>query len=211
MPNQSALGLAVESLDVMVVEDARSMQSLVRSMLAGLGIERVRMMDSAEQAIQAMLGAPPDVVIANWRMEPTSGYQLLQTLRRKAMEPLCFIPFIMLSAHSTRALVEMAFRAGAHDFLAKPLAPNVLQQSLRRLVTDKRAFRLDGDAYVIDGVSERLEHLRESERALEQARRYDYAEGTAPPSSGPQPLPDPDQPDGPRRTPRRSYGAVTGG
>ncbi len=211
MPNQSALGLAVEALDVMVVEDARSMQALVRSMLGGLGIERVRVMDSAEQAIQTMIGEPPDVVIANWRMEPTSGYQLLQTLRRKSMEPLCFVPFIMLSAHSTRALVEMAFRAGAHDFLAKPLAPNVLQQSLRRLVTDKRAFRLEGDAYVIDGVSERLEHLRESERALEQARRYNYAEGTPPPAR-PVDVTEESAPDpGAKRSARRSYGAVTGG
>lgn len=208
MPTQSALGLAVEKLDVIVVEDSRAMQALIRSMLGGLGIERVRVADGAEQSIQAMIGAPPDVIIANWRMEPTSGYQLLQTLRRKTMEPLCFVPFIMLSAHSTRGLVEMAFRAGAHDFLAKPIAPAVLQQSLRRLVADTRTFRLDGDAYVIDGVSERLEHLRESERALERARRYAYSEEPRfepPPAASENAAPEPHRPA------RRNYGAVTDG
>lgn len=156
MTTHRAYGVAIESLDVAVVEDSRPMQTLLRSMLAAQHVGRIRVFDGAEQAFQQMLHEPPHLLIADWKMKPVSGYQLLRAIRHKDIAPLCTVPVIMISGHATRGLVEQAFVAGAHSFLVKPIAPAVLYRAIMRVLADRRSFQLEGDALVIDGVTEKL-------------------------------------------------------
>ena len=168
MTTHRAYGVAMESLDVAVVDDSRPMQTLLRSMLAAHRVGRIRVFDGAEQAFHAMLQEAPHLLIADWKMKPVSGYQLLRAIRHKDVTPLCTVPVIMISGHATRGLVESSFRAGAHSFLVKPIAPAVLYRAILRVLADRRSFQLDGDALVIDGVSEKLaagSEARKSARA----------------------------------------------
>ncbi len=156
MTTHRAYGVALESLDVAVVEDSRPMQTLLRSMLAAHKVARIRVFDAAEAAFQSMLNEPPHLIIADWKMKPVSGYQLLRAIRHKDIAPLCTVPVVMISGHATRGLVEQAYQAGAHSFLVKPIAPAILHRAIMRVLGDKRSFQLDGDALVIDGVAEKL-------------------------------------------------------
>jgi two-component system phosphate regulon response regulator PhoB len=165
MTTHRAYGVAVESLDVAVVEDSRPMQTLLRSMLAAQRVGRIRVYDGAEEAFHAMVQEAPHLVIADWKMKPVSGYQLLRAIRHKDIAPLCTVPLIMISGHATRSLVESAYQAGAHSFLVKPIAPAVLYRAIQRVLADRRSFQLDGDALVIDGVSEKLAASTEARKA----------------------------------------------
>lgn len=157
MYHNTALGLPIEKLNVVVVEDSRSMQEVIRSILASLRVERIRMFSNADEALKAMSVEPPNLIITDWRMKPLTGYNLLKIVRHKSMMPLCFVPVIMISGHATPTIVEKAFRAGAQQFLVKPVSPNAVLQRIEMVLKDERTFTLEGDHYVIGGVAEELD------------------------------------------------------
>lgn len=160
MTRHAAYGRSIESLDVVVVEDSRNMQTILRSMLTGLGVAKLRIYDRADVALKDMALEPPHLVVSDWRMEPMSGLALLKAMRHRRMLPLCFVPFLVVTGHATRDLVENAFRAGAHQLVVKPVAPAILAQRLNWVVGDGRPFRLAGERYLIDGVEDMLQIAR---------------------------------------------------
>lgn len=206
MTKHLALGAEIEALDVLLVDNVRPMQTLIRSMLFSFGTNRVRVAETADEALQAMHDQPPHLVIAECRLKPRTGHDLLRAMRAPALAPLCFVPMIMVAAQATRPLVERSFRAGAHGFLVKPFSPSTLYRTLTRVLADERPFRLDGDTYVIDGVPERLDALLAEEGVLPPARRpFDPARAWQPsPEDGDIVEIAPRR----RRPPRPGYGAV---
>lgn len=160
MTRHAAYGRSIESLDVVVVEDSRNMQTILRSMLTGLGVAKLRIYDRADVALKDMALEPPHLVVSDWRMEPMSGLRMLHAMRHRRMLPLCFVPLLIVTGHATREFVESAFRAGAHQLVVKPVAPSVLAQRLDWVVRDARPFRLEGDRYLIEGVEDMLQIAR---------------------------------------------------
>lgn len=171
--HHAAFGLPLEGLDAVIVEDSRQMQAILRSVLLSFKVERVRVFDTVDSALEAMLSEPPNLILADWKMEPSSGYQLLRLIRHKNMAPLCFVPLLFVTAHGTRALVDKALRAGAHHLLVKPVSPSLLFSRLRWLLNDDREFVLDKHGfYTIDGVGELLDAQAGKMQTLDSARAY---------------------------------------
>jgi len=169
--HNAAFGVPIEGLDVILIEDSKPMQTILRSMLSSFKVERLRVFDNADDALQAMLVEPPNVIITDWRMKPTSGYKLMRSIRHRNMAPLCFVPVIFITAHGTRSLVEKALRGGAHYFLVKPVAPADLHQRLRWLALDDRPFRLeDSEFFGISGMEAKLDAQQQKWMALREAR-----------------------------------------
>ena len=183
--HHAAFQRKMDALDVVVVEDSRPMQTILRSILSACGVARLRVYDRAEQALKDMLVEPPHVLITDWRMEPMSGFRLVRTIRHKSLEPLCFTPAIMVTGHATRAFVDRAFRIGVHQLMVKPIAPAALQKRLHWLAGDDRTYTLRGDRYVIDGVAQILDERLERSNLHEKLRGIvDLAEpGPAPPEA----------------------------
>lgn len=177
-PHHAAYGASLESLDVMVIDPSRTMQTILRSMLQPMRPRRIRIYDTGADALRDMLMEPPTLVITDWRMEPMSGYRLIKVMRHHSMAPLCFTPIIVVTGHATRSSVESAFRVGAHAVMVKPLAPTMLRLRLEWLIQDARTFALDGDNWVVDGVAEVLDTQREKERLpsiISELRAHDEA------------------------------------
>ena len=173
MPHHRAYNLTTEDLDVVIVEDSKPMQTVLRSVLMPLRLNRTRVFDSADDALQAMFNEPPDLVITDWRMRPTSGYQMLKAMRHKRMEPLCYAPVIFVTAHATRPLVEKAIRGGAHHLLAKPVSPARLHECIHWVTNDAREFVADEQGYIhIAGVTETLVAKKERMNRMHRARAY---------------------------------------
>jgi CheY-like chemotaxis protein len=168
MSHNACYGMPMEFLDIVVVEDSKPMQMLLRSMLAGLQVRRIRIFDSARVALTAMLRDPPTLIITDLRMPGMSGLSLLRAIRSPKLDPLCFVPVIVVTAHATRNIVEEAAEAGAHLVLVKPVAPAALADRITWIVADARRFvrGQDGD-YVIEGVPRRIQARRDRVRALE--------------------------------------------
>lgn len=173
MKTHASFGLPTELLDIVVVEDSRPMQTILRSILFASSVARIRMFDSAEEALQSMLAEPPNMIITDYRMSPMNGYQLLRSIRNRNMAPLCYVPVIMITAHGTRSVVEKAYRGGAQCVLVKPISPSVLQKRLEWISRDSRPFEYDETGHcVIRGVEAILDQHQERFETLNQAREY---------------------------------------
>ena len=178
MARNLAYGMALETLDIVLVDDNRGTQSVLRSIIAQMHIDRLRVYESAETALQEIVNDPPSVLIAEWRMKPMSGYRLVRALRDSSMTPLCFLPVLMVTATPTVTMVDKAFSIGANNILIMPLSPVVLRERLQWLCVDPREFVLNGDRYVLDGIEDALESRIRS-NAVEAMLRRKHSMGNA--------------------------------
>lgn len=173
MKHHAAYGLAMEDIDAVVVEDSKPMQTILRSILLSFKVSRVRVFDSVDDALEASLAEPPNVILTDWRMEPTSGYQFLRLVRHRHMEPLCYVPILFITAHGTRPLVDKALRAGAHHVLVKPVSPSTLCKRLQWLMADERPMILEHSGfYNIYGIQKTLDEQAEKMQSLAGARLH---------------------------------------
>ncbi|WP_245566153.1 response regulator [Stappia stellulata] len=158
MTRHYAYGLDINDLDVVVVDDSKPMQTILRSTLLGFRVRRVRTFDTPEEALEVMRLDPPNMVITDWRMKPTSGIGLLRNIRQRKMAPLCFLPVVFVTAHGTRTLIDRILRDGAQNVVIKPISPSALFERLNWTLRDSRPLVLgENGRYVVDGVAESLD------------------------------------------------------
>ncbi len=124
---------------VFVVDDDQSFRTAVTRLLQAAGYE-VRGYASASEFLAAIPGATPGCVVLDVRMPGLSGLDLQQSLARMD-EPL---PIIFLTGHGDIPMSVRAMKAGAVDFLAKPVRREALLRAVQNaLVRDatERASR----------------------------------------------------------------------
>ena len=163
MRHHRAFGLEIESLDVVVVDDSKPMQTILRSMLNAARVGRVRVFDNAEEAFQSMLVETPNLLITDWHMTPTDGLALIRAMRSIRMGPMALVPAILVTGHPTRRLVEAAVRTSVHFVIAKPIAPSTLLRRIEAVTVDKRCFVADepSGTFKLEGTDEVLAAQRE--------------------------------------------------
>lgn len=149
MRHHRAFGAAVESLDIVVVDDAKPMQTILRSILIAAKVERVRCFDDAESALAAMTVEPPTLAIVDWGMRPTDGLTLVRTMRQPEAGALALVPVVLITAHPTKSLVGRAIGLGVHSVVAKPFSPATLMRRLEAILSDDRQFEIDEETGAI--------------------------------------------------------------
>ncbi len=158
MTKHYAYGRAIGDLDIVIIDDSKPMQAIFRSTLASFKVRRVRSYDAAAEAVEAMRIDPPNLILTDLLMKPTSGYQFLLQIRHRRMAPLCFLPVLFVTAHGTRTVVDKVLRAGAQNILVKPISPAALYDRLNWTLRDARELTLQDDGrYAIQGVGELLD------------------------------------------------------
>jgi FixJ family two-component response regulator len=122
-----------------VVDDDASFRTAVTRLLLAAGYE-VRGYASASEFMAASPGAAPGCVVLDVRMPGLSGLNLQQSFATMK-EPL---PIIFLTGHGDIPMSVRAMKAGAVDFLTKPVQREALlravQNALGRDATE-RALR----------------------------------------------------------------------
>ena len=101
-----AYGRDLDTLVVTVIDNRRPMLSLMRGMLAAIGIGRIETYASPIDAFDAMSRAAPDLVIAASSMQPLSGAALVKVMRHALSGPLSLVPAMIMSARGRPSLVE---------------------------------------------------------------------------------------------------------
>lgn len=162
--------VALEDLDVVVVDDSKPMQTIVRSMLNAARVHRVRTFDNAGEAYRSMLVEPPHLLITDWNLPDADGLSLVRSMRDPRSGPLVSVPVILITGHATRNLVEKAIASGIHFVLAKPLSPSNVLKRIDAAIHDDRAFVLDRTRgyFVLQGADELLAGQRQRWRELQE-------------------------------------------
>ncbi len=129
-PWESADAMAVHSPEpgILVVDDSEWSRDLILRFLKGLRVP-VESATSAEEALTKARANPPAVIISDWMMPGMDGLELCRAIR--ADRGLSTTHFLILTARSEQEDVVEAFRAGADDFLTKPVNDNELRARIR--------------------------------------------------------------------------------
>lgn len=108
---------------VLVVDDDDFTQKAVSRVLERGGYEAIPV-GSGIEALNLLRKIRPALILMDYMLPDEDGVEI--TRRLKQSQELAAIPIIMLTGHSSRDIVIRSLAAGAADFLAKPIKPNIL-------------------------------------------------------------------------------------
>jgi diguanylate cyclase (GGDEF)-like protein/PAS domain S-box-containing protein len=113
---------------VLVVDDDALMRSMaVRTLIhAGLQAQGVA---SGEEALECLPALAPSLLLLDVVMPGLSGYEVCERVR--ALPQGGNLPIIMLTGLNEIESIDQAYRAGATDFIAKPIHWTLLAQRVR--------------------------------------------------------------------------------
>lgn len=157
-------------MTIVALDDNQHTLALVRSVLRSLGVERVRCYLRPESALAAIEAAPPEIVITDWELGPTSGLHFARKLRLSDNPRIAGLPIIMLTAHADATLVRAAREAGIDSFVVKPFSAAVLAQHIA-------AARRRAQGPAISAMPSRAEVLAAETRLAELRRRFEGSLG----------------------------------
>ena len=137
---------------------------------------------SAEEGLAQAVELRPDIVLLDHNLPGQSGLAVLPRLREQ--EPAARI--VLMTGHGSLELAVQAMKAGAVDYLSKPLVLGELKLLLERLSSQQRLEtavgyyaqreaqssgldQLRGDSPPMRALRERIERLLASERQLGDA------------------------------------------
>ncbi len=112
---------------VLIVEDDRALNEALCDTLELADCE-VSGVGSGEEALVALDGFAPDLVVSDVHMPGMDGHQLLAQLRSRRPD----LPVILMTAYGTIDRAVEAMRMGAADYLVKPFAAESLLALLER-------------------------------------------------------------------------------
>ena len=124
---------ADQTMQILVVDDYRTMIRIIRNLLKQIGYEQVDEAADGTEALAKMRTKRYGLVISDWNMEPMTGYELLKEVR--ADPALAPTPFIMVTAESKTENVVAAKQAGANNYIIKPFNAETLKHKIEAVFT----------------------------------------------------------------------------
>ena len=116
---------------VWIVDDDRSIRWVFEKALSREGIA-YSSFASAREALDALAGGAPQVLISDIRMPGQSGIELLQEVKQK--HPA--VPVIVMTAYSDLESAVAAFQGGAYEYLPKPFDVDQAVGLIRRALDE---------------------------------------------------------------------------
>ena len=118
---------------VWIVDDDRSIRWVIEKALSREGIA-FDSFSSAQEALDALAGGAPEVLVSDIRMPGLSGLELLQTVKDR--HPA--VPVIVMTAYSDLDSAVAAFQGGAYEYLPKPFDVDQAVDLIRRAFDESR-------------------------------------------------------------------------
>jgi PleD family two-component response regulator len=116
---------------VLVVDDDPFQHKLIGQLLAAAGIEAA-FAGTAGKALASLHKRRPDLILMDVSLPDADGVEATRLL--KAAAPFAGIPVIMITGVGGKNVVVESLKAGAADFVVKPLDRNVLLGKVRKLL-----------------------------------------------------------------------------
>ena len=116
--------------NVLVIEDEQNIIEAISFILSRDGW-RVATHSNGQTAMEALRSRAPDLVILDVMLPGKSGYDILREMR--ADPEMAGTPVLMLTARGQTRDREMALRAGASRFMAKPFSNAEMLEAVRAL------------------------------------------------------------------------------
>ncbi len=134
--------------NILLVEDEPGIQELLKLNLGQAG-HQVTAASDAEDALQYLKSALPDVILLDWMLPGMSGIDLCKRLRAdNRYQP---VPIIMLTARGEEQDRVAGLDTGADDYITKPFSPRELVSRIRAVLR-RRAPQMTEEQVDIAGL-----------------------------------------------------------
>ncbi|MGM0418916.1 MAG: sigma-54-dependent transcriptional regulator [Thermodesulfobacteriota bacterium] len=121
---------------VWIIEDDKGLKALLAEEVEDAGFRAV-LMDSAEEAVRLMEKGLPDLIVSDLKLPGIDGLNFLKKILSSGYYN--FPPgFLIITAFGTIPKAVEALKAGADDFLTKPLDLEHFMLSVKRVLEKKR-------------------------------------------------------------------------
>jgi two-component system, chemotaxis family, chemotaxis protein CheY len=115
-----------KDMNVLIVDDYKTMLRIINNLLKQLGFPNVDEATDGAMAVEMIKQKKYGLIISDWNMEPMSGLDLLKTVRGNNDN----VPFIMITAESKTENVIAAKQAGVSNYIVKPFNAETLKQKM---------------------------------------------------------------------------------
>ncbi len=129
---------AVRAPLVMIVDDDDSTRMLAREALVSAGFQTLEAVDGHE-ALHHQAVHRPDAILLDINMPGLDGYEVCRRIRQRPVGSVT--PILVMTVKDDVEAIELAFAAGATDFLLKPLHLPLLAHRVRYMLRAATAFQ----------------------------------------------------------------------
>src|SRR5262245_61518993 len=112
LPSHLKINLATST--VLVVDDNLMAAEIICSVFHGFGAKDRMKCADLERAKDILLNYKIDLMVLDAGFPKEGSFKFMKWLRNHAPDPICFTPTMIISGHSTRALVRKARDCGSH-------------------------------------------------------------------------------------------------
>ncbi len=116
---------------ILIVDDVSTNRIVFKVKLTAAGYQTLMAVDG-ESCVRMALAELPDIILLDLFLPDRSGIEVLRAL--KAHPQTRRIPVVMFSSEADATMRQAALRAGAEDFLARPIDDQTLMARLRGLL-----------------------------------------------------------------------------
>ena len=122
---------------ILMVEDDEGLGEILLEEIEDIG-HAARRVATAEDALEVIANWLPDIVVSDLRLPGADGLALLSETRRRLPDRMP--DFLIITGFGSVSKAVETLKAGAEDFLTKPIDLEHFQLSLRRIL-EKRGMR----------------------------------------------------------------------
>ena len=124
------LKVKVGFLRVLIVDDSRVSRTVMHELLKESGFNHIDEAENATEAYDKMEALRYDVVFLDWVMPGRSGVSLMEEWR--ADRRYDDVAVIVASMQNNKSMITGALKAGALDYIVKPVTEDLLQKCIKK-------------------------------------------------------------------------------
>jgi two-component system response regulator PilR (NtrC family) len=149
---------------VLVIDDEPDLLELLELTLSRMGLDTTRA-ETVAQAISLLDREPFDLCLTDMRLPDGEGLRVVEHINQKGLD----VPIAVITAYGSAENAVAALKAGAFDYLAKPVALEQLRALVKQAlkVPDKAqpatSYQLLGESPAMMQVRDMIERLSKSQ------------------------------------------------
>ncbi len=159
---------------VLLIEDEISVRENLSDLLEAEGFETITAANG-KVGIDLAISQVPDIILCDLMMPEIDGYGVLERLRQEILTAT--IPFIFITAKSTRRDVRKGMDLGADDYLTKPFTRAELLGAINSRLDKQikmKNYLSNNYSDIIDFSPEMLLIKSSLRRAIEAGQRHEF-------------------------------------
>lgn len=126
----------VSHVRVLIVEDNKVNQLLVKNMLKKFGFENFEAAENGKVALSKLREQEFDIILMDIQMPEMDGYEITREIRTRMRNEVRNIPIIALTADASEKEKVKARESGMNDYVVKPYTPEELYSTLLKFIPE---------------------------------------------------------------------------